>query len=306
MKKLFHVFALAVLALAAGSAYSAAVVVCPGVCNPFALPITLDGQFTNGLPTPGSGREWSDVTPLAFISPPLPDGTLQSTTLNDPNRNSLLYGAVAPGELGGAELYLMYDYLPRTIQSFAPGEFIADISFPITVPFDTGDGIREERKNATVQIRGHVQATSIAPTGAPFFDVFIDLNDGSGPQSAGNFGIDAVVGFGASLLSDTPHLLIELEVPLLIPAGFGTPGGPLAGPGGGGFPNGVYSPEPAFWGSGVANNGIDPPATGAIFTINPNGSTTIVPSVPSAAPEPDTLFLLGLGLLLLAARRRRI
>jgi hypothetical protein len=291
MKKLLSFLALAVLTCIAEPASSEVII------NPVAGFITLDGQFTNGVPTPGTGREWSDVTPLAFISPANNSGQLQPTFLGDPNANSLLYAALAPGEVSQLELYLGYDYLPRTNIFFSAGEFVADVSFPVT--------IGTERKNITVQIRGG----GVVPVGnqpsviGSFFDVFVVFDDDPNNRiPAGNFGIEAAVGFGPSLLSNDDHLLVELEVPLLIPADFGSSGGPFPPAG---LPGGIYSPDPAFWGSNIANDSVDPPASAAVFTINPDGTTTI-DSTPSAVPEPHTLLLLGFGMLLLAAWRRRV
>ena len=68
--------------------------------------------------------------------------------------------------------------------------------------------------------------------------------------------MDGAIGFGPSTLSDTPHLLAELEVPLLIPQGFLNPNSPPQ--------NGVYSPDPAFWGATISNDTLDPPASAAI------------------------------------------
>jgi len=75
------------------------------------------------------------------------------------------------------------------------------------------------------------------------------------------------------------HLLLEVEVPLLISSAFADPQGPLAGgvPGvacPSGQPCG-YSPAPAFWGADIANNLANPPASAAVFTIDPFGVTTV-------------------------------
>ena len=85
---------------------------CGEVTNPFsAFPITVDGQFTPGGPEVGVAvaqgigteevLEWSDVEPLAFISPVDPEGTLFRTCQDDPAANSFLYTAIAIG--GGGE-----------------------------------------------------------------------------------------------------------------------------------------------------------------------------------------------------------
>lgn len=267
------------------------------VVNPLAGAITLDGQFTGGVLNGVVQGEWSNVTPACFISPSSPGGTLLRTdSLAD--ANSLLYAAIAPGvSEPGIELYLMYAYAPRANQIFAPGEFVADIAFPLTVQGD--DGLASQA--ITVQVRGG-QTSS-------FFDVFVDLGLGAGSQPAGQFGIDGVAGFGPSPLSAN-HLLIELEVPLLIDPGFFNNDGPGPLPEGGssGPDGGGYSPAPAFWGASIAKDAGDPPASSALFTINHDGSTTVdashIPTVPTV-PEPGALGLGMLGLIA-AVRRRRL
>ncbi|MBI3910542.1 MAG: hypothetical protein HY320_06350 [Armatimonadetes bacterium] len=273
------------------------------VTNPISqFPVIVDGQFTDGVDASGELiGEWSDVRPLAFNSPTDPTGTLFRTTLDGPLANSLLYVAIAPGEVdrGMAEdLYLMYDYLPRTDPNFQPGEVIADISFPIMVG--------EFRTPIMVQVVGNLNDADTKPNSGldnldnSFFDVFVvgDLN-GDGQQDrlpAVQLGMEAAVGFGPSTLSPLPHLLVELEVPLRIPANFG-PGFPAAGinP-----ETGLYDPNPAFWRGDFAAgdqrgtapiNESDPPGSAALFVINPDGSTTAnsalagVPLIGTSAPS---------------------
>ncbi len=272
--------------------------------QPFsAFPVIVDGQFT-------SAAEWSDVTPSAFISSP--GTTAVPTTLGNPLANSLLYATLAQSTpLADPALYLMYDFLPRTNPIIAPGEVFASVAFQVTLPGrPTGD-----RTSIAVLFAGKGASTIKGDSGVgvppSFFDVFIDLNlDGNPDGLASAFGITGAAGFGPSSLSGIPHLLVELEVPLRIPAGFAnppSPGGPL--PGGGINPNtGLYDPDPIFWGAaGGADGGPAgasfgetlQSASGGVFEINPNGSITVTPT-----PEPSSAALLLGGLGLFAARRR--
>src|SRR5207253_643977 len=95
------------------------------------------------------------------------------------------------------------------------------------------------------------------------------------------------------------HLLIELEIPLLLPPGFS----PLLPNGSGG----VYSPDPASWNASAKNDLVDPPISSAIFQIQPNLSTTINNNaMPEAAPEPSTWGLLASGALLFFWKGRKL
>ena len=264
--------------------------------------ITVDGQFTGGVVGGKIVGEWSDVTPLAFIAPSSDLGTLFRAPRGDLRVNSLLYAVIAPGAaVQNDELYLMYDYLGRTNPTFGAGEFIADVTFKVDL--SKHDGTKDQL--ITVQFRGAggtaTSAAAVATTS--FFDVFIDLNnDGTPDALASQFNIDGAVGFGPSSLSSSAHLLVELEVPLEIPPDFG-PAFPPAG-----FPDGIYSPDPKFWGASASKDVGDPRISNAVFTINPDGSTTassIAAGVPLApVPEPATTVLFGAGLVAWLLRRK--
>ena len=276
-----------------------------------AFPIIVDGAFSP------FDEEWSDITPEAFISPDTNSGTLFQTTIDpfDPAANAFTYAALAPTVATGPvdEIYLMYDYLPRTdpffigFNAITPGEFVADIFFPITITTLNGasylPGIPESMQafagvdptevvDITVQIRVPEFGEPLCPDETGFFDVFIVANflNPALTNCAVDFGIEAAGGFGLSpqgnLRGVATHLLVELEVPLLIDPTFPEPGSPIDG-GVPGFacPDGTcgYSPDPAFWGASVANDLVDPPASAAVFTINPDGSTT-VQNVATAPP----------------------
>ena len=272
-------------------------------------PFTLDGVFSGGtVPrgTPGfppTGQvfgEWSDVVPFAFISDI--NGT-NPTFFGDTNTNALLYAALSKHTQNLADpvqLHLLYDFLPRT-QLPLPGQILASVTFPVTLQGRAKD-------NISVVFQGNGLAS--------FFDIFVDLdvidtNSPLFPINSGIFpGLEAKAAFAGSTLSASPHLIVELEVPLRIPAGFFPPGGSL--PGGGINPTtGMYDPDPVFWGAAAGGDG-NPAgaggggggdlqaATAALIGINPNGSLTVTP-----VPEPSTAALLVGGLGLLGARRRR-
>lgn len=264
------------------------------VANPVsAFPITIDGKFTGGVVGGVVQGEWSDFTPQAFIAPRDANGTLQATTLADPNANSLLYAGLAPEFVGGPvkSLYLLYAYKDLTNQLFPLNKLIFDVAFPVTY--------QGAHRNVDVQLRGTGQA------GPSFYRVVVLADGVVVPDGIVIENGAAAAGFGPSPLSSMPHFLMELEVSLLIDPGFGTPSGPfpLAG-----LPGGVYSPAPAFWNASAVNNFVDPPISSALFTIQPDGSTTIDVSAVAQAqdvPEPSVLYLVGTGLAVLSIRRRR-
>jgi hypothetical protein len=245
--------------------------------------ITIDGQFTGSSVVNGQfvmGQEWSDVTPLAFHTPTTATDTFHTTTVGAADANSLLYVALDPGV---DQIYLMYDYLPRTIPTFAPGATEATITFPIT----------QINPNGSQQLRLIDVLYNASPQGQGF-NVLIRFDDTGVEVPVQDFGFEAAVGFGPSTLSITPHLLAELAVPLDLAPGFGSAGGPL--PAGGELPpvnpgNGEqvgYSPDPRFWSADIANNTTDPPASGARFEILPNGATAA-----SNVPEPTVQLSTG-------------
>ena len=270
---------------------------------PSQFEITVDGLFQ-----PNS--EWSDVTPAAFMSPPTSNGgPAIPTSLSDPTANSLLYAAIAPGaEISTEGLYLMYDYLPRTQALFTPGEFIADIRFPMS--------IAGNEQFIIVQVRGSnigqtLVAQAVAIGGADFL---IDLDDdGDSEGFASQFGIEGALDFGTTpndssfevpeTFKTLTHMMIELEVPLLISADFAQTGSffPPNGVPGNGNGSG-YDPDPAFWGSDIANDLVDPPASAAIFQILPDGSTIVRPIL---LPEPSAFGTMGFALVALVGIRRR-
>ncbi len=251
--------------------------------------VVVDGRFTGGVNATtfvdAGGNlkeqrtligEWSDVTPLAFVSALKKGVPLYRSALSDPRVNSLLYVGLAPGAAGTADsLHSMYDYLPRTTCLFAPGETVADISLPLAL----NGGV-----NATVQVRGAAGGQSITPCATDsFYQVLVDLDGDGVPDGTGDdLGIAAAVGFGPSTLSLAPHLLVELKVPMFIPANFGS-AFPSTG-----LPSGIYAPDPAGWNASFPNNFVDPAASAALIQVHGDGSTvassTDIPPAPANLP----------------------
>lgn len=312
------------------------------VTNPLSsFDVTVDGLFSGGVDAASVQGEWSDITPIGFLSPPF--GTFEDLLRTPPGTpNALTYAAVAPGIQGGEVvdgLYLMYAYGPRTNTFFDAGEFIADVIFPMTVDACDDGCFKEtlvrvlfqgavfpessEDPAAGTEIAGLIpiddDGDGFADGFAPSLftvSVFADLNEDSqftdtDPQIFGS-GIEGAIGFGPSPLSGGEnsliHLLVEVEVPLLIDAAAVTdPESPFFG--GVGFdvfgtPTG-YSPDPVFWGASAANDAIDPPASAGIVSIDPNtGATTFdASSVQPNIPEPTSGLLTLVGALAAAGWR---
>jgi hypothetical protein len=202
----------------------------------------------------------------------------------------------------------MYDYINGTIQNDANSFF--DVFFEVNRPGDQEDylvRIKGGSLHAFEKDKGVM--SPLAADGS--FDITSNVwrpfqdND---PMHPANF--KGALGFGQSPNSPTEHAMAEFELTFEPPPGsvFGSPG----------THPGLYDPAPAFWSASNKGNLLnDPPISSAIFTLNPDGTTTVVPALgPGGAPvqqpqqvvpEPSTLGLFGAGLvaLLVGAWRRK-
>ena len=229
----------------------------------------------------------ADVSvPLAFIS----DGaTVVVTDLNDDSANSFFYAATnGVSGLSPDTLYLFYEYLPLTNQSFAKGQFIADITVPLVV-YSNGT---ESPAPTMIQIRG---ATGCGKT-SPCVSTTAIGNFGKGTvaRDAADLGIIVTLDFS------TGHAIFGVQVKLLVInsptidlAYFSNPndllykGATFTGTGKLGFtpkflglPVGV-APVAAIYAANIANtSGASVPAVSAYLAIGTDGETLLSAPLP--------------------------
>ena len=240
----------------------------------------MDGQFSGGLDARGAlVGEWSDVTPQAFITRAT-DGAMFRTTRDDARKSSLLWAALSPSATaatGNLRLHLFNESLATLPREFAAGEVLAQLDFPLRLDgFTLGVSIRLE----AVATPGPA-SLALSPGGTTFYDVWLVIDGAKAP--AKRFGLAAVAGFGRSPDSGASHLLVEAELPLVIPAGFGA-GFPADGLAGNGRGLG-YLPDPAYWGASAAGAAAGTVRAGlavasrvaaqTMLCVNPDASLTL-------------------------------
>jgi len=195
-------------------------------------------------------------------------------------------------------LYLMYDYVGNTVSQNSNSFF-----------------------NVFFQVDGNDYGVHITPGGFTAFEKPVSILSPLNPDGSFNFNasppwsaisqgdlalgqLQAKLGFGMSQNLSTPHWMAEFQL---------TINSAKSGP-----QNGLYSPAPSFWsastggGFNAASLGSDPPITSAIFTLNPDGTTTVVPDLrngapileDAATPEPATAWMLAFGALALLVLRK--
>lgn len=230
-------------------------------------------------------------------------------------------------DTNGTNLYLMYDYTNSNALGLDPT--VTSTSFDVFFTVGTNDYVVQmgttpdgfsptqyDQSPFLVYEKDHSLISPLNPDGSLNLQdpVWTLLNPGAtlsnpgGPTPDPDFPLgrfQAVVGFGPSPDNSTNHLLGEFQLSVNT--------APPASPN----PNGLYSPAPAFWSAsaaadqvGVPVGGgiggiIDPPISSGIFSLSPDGTTTVIPALGAdggpalqpqdVVPEPSSWVLLGLG-----------
>jgi hypothetical protein len=175
-------------------------------------------RFENGIPptvavyavNPPAGFPFtqSNVTPLAFISPPPGAGVVaQVTQPDDPNANSFFYAATdGAAGLPPTTLFLVYDYPPLTSPNFTKGQLVAQFSIPLVV---LNNGIESEAPT-TIEIFGASGCGKIVPC------VSAAAVGSFGTVKATDLGLNVTLTFGPSANSKVPHAIFGVQAKLLV------------------------------------------------------------------------------------------
>lgn len=269
-------------ALSAGLAQAAEIQTCNHVT---------DGVFNGSASSTDNATEWGcpTVSQSAFAQVGNAGGAvLYADQGGQPGANGFL-----------STLYLMYDY----VAGAAPASFF-DVFFEV-VPDGHAYLVRIPAPTspdpAPALLAFERPIGSVAPLDQNgSFDI--------GPNSGWEALSDAdkaladfrgAVGFGSSPNNPVAHPMAEFQLSI----------NQATDPS---QPSGLYDPSPAFWSASVKAVD-DPPLSSGVFTLHPDGTTTVTPALGpdggpvmqgSVLPEPATLLLFLPGLLALARFRR--
>jgi hypothetical protein len=251
----------------------------------------VDGTFS-------SAAEWDITRPSVSVLSFTVDGIQNGAYLYVEQTNN---GNPVPLNSGlGNRLELMYDFVssPTALPGSNPTNSFFDVFFQVpTTQTDYAVRIGPGGFQAFEKPTGTLSGQN--PDGS------LQLTDGQGNPLSPWQRLDAgdlqtaqfqtALGFGTSPNGATGHLMAEFELSI-----------------NNGSNDGLYSPDPSFWGAGGASGpgargGLaDPPISSGIFTLNPDGTTTVVPALglnggpvlqpQQVVPEPASVLLLAAGL----------
>jgi hypothetical protein len=289
---------------------------------PSFVPVLLALVFLGSLPQQGSAsfisvplhvadgtfgdQEWTASSTNG--SPARPSVSVQSFTVAGNPQGAYLFAEQTlngnPTSGPGNQLHLMYDFVasPTVLGALAgASNSFFDVFFQVpTTNTDyvvhlTANGFQAYEKPTGTASALNADG-SLALTGSPW-----SLLDGN-VLSLAQF--QGAIGFGASPNSSQPHL--QAEFALSIDSG---------------NRDGLYGSDAAFLSvSAFSDIAQDPPISSGIFTLNPDGTTTILPALgpdggpvqqpqdvvtTAAVPEPHSVVLLGLGAVGLVFGRRK-
>ncbi len=236
---------------------------------------------TDGIVAPG---EWNNPG-VTFVDFHQSEAGLYAQEVTGPN---------------SATLYLLYDFYGHPASALNGSTF--NVFFQVPGDADYLVNIQNGNFSAYEKTPGVLAPDNpFVPTAAPWTPL------SSSDLALANFvGVESATTnpFGSDPGDNAQHLLAEFQLSVNTTGGSSNP-------------NGIYSPDPAFWSASQDDGALalDPPISSGIFTLNPAGGPfSIVPALgpngdpvfqpEEVAPEPSTLALLALGSLALLARRR--
>jgi hypothetical protein len=238
-------------------------------------------HITDGIVAPG---EWNNPG-VTFVDFSQSEAGLYAQEVTGPNSSTL---------------YLLYDYYGHPASAVGGSSF--NVFFQVPGDADYLVNIQNGNFSAYEKPPGTPAPDNpFVPTAAPWTPL------SSSDLALANFaGVESATTnpFGTDPGDNAQHLLAEFQLSVNTTGGSSNP-------------NGIYSPDAAFWSASQDDGALalDPPISSGIFTLNPAGGPVgIVPALgpngdpvfqpEEVVPEPSTLALLGLGSLGLLVRRK--